>query len=129
VPAAKASPHHKWLNKQITNASGVSQVLAFCGSRAGEFDAVNVVTALHRLAIATDGNWDAASVREVEILCDKAALLLHESETRAVANAEQGLRSLSHDGGLVSAMVMLALAFVSSGPKAQDCANICWQSA
>ncbi|CAK0858089.1 unnamed protein product [Prorocentrum cordatum] len=58
-PASRPRPaeetRHAQLNRLLTASRGAREVLAVCAQHSAEFDLVNTVTAVHRVAKAPDG--------------------------------------------------------------------------
>mmetsp|Transcript_77823 Transcript_77823/g.241136 ORF Transcript_77823/g.241136 Transcript_77823/m.241136 type:complete len:133 (+) Transcript_77823:2-400(+) len=53
--AGASAPHPAQLNRELTRCKTVAGLLAVCRARASQFDAINMVTALHGIAKSRGG--------------------------------------------------------------------------
>lgn len=113
------------LNREITHAGSSAEITALCHTRLHEFDTVNFVTAIHRLARNQGGQSSSALGPIVQHLQEKAG----ELKVQQLANTAWSFaRLLISNGPLCDAISPAAL---QSIPQfgAQEFANIAWSFA
>jgi len=77
---------HLQLNRDIAAARDVESILALCRENSKQFDAVNVATALHRIARkSASGHVDATMQSDLLSLTQKLRFLLPEAGSQAIA--------------------------------------------
>lgn len=129
APPPIAPPRFVQINEEIACVRGALAVLAVVERSLHEFDSVNLVTALHRLARSLGPKRSAPAEPTLQKLVERARAALPEFGAQALANIAWSSAVLRlRDGPLLDAIAQRAIGIYDSHApmQVQELANTAW---